>query len=182
MSGAGEGTQIPPPAIWGPHFWKTMDYVARAYGDSPSPQQRDAARQFFRALQYLLPCEKCCGHYRNMMTRRPLEQHLLNGDALRAWVAACKEEVSERVAGERGVSRVSYARRPNIIVHTASHPDQPLRAGGPLSSAYTPTNRRRAVSGSEAAAATAAPRPRGPFASRPAPAAENPGGGCGCGK
>lgn len=163
-----------PPSVWGPHFWKTMDYVARSCGDHPTPEKREAARQFFLSLQHLLPCEKCCGHYQDLLRRRPVEPNLHCGEALCAWVSACKAEVSERVSSERGLPRGVVGRRPNVVVHPAGVSDQPVR--GTEAVGYTPANRRRAAAQAAAQPAVAA---RGAYGSRPLAAKP---GGCGCGK
>ena len=62
-----------PPNVWGPFFWNTIHIITLAYPSDPDEQTKQAAKDFFYSLQYLLPCSICKEHYRNHLAKYPPE-------------------------------------------------------------------------------------------------------------
>ena len=62
-----------PPNVWGPFFWNTIHIITLAYPSDPDEQTKQAAKDFFYSLQYLLPCSICKEHYRNHLANYPPE-------------------------------------------------------------------------------------------------------------
>lgn len=51
------------PDRWGGVFWDTLHFVSLGYPvRDPSPEMRQAAFEFLRALPFLLPCKVCREH------------------------------------------------------------------------------------------------------------------------
>lgn len=88
---------LPLPKEWGPHVWYTIDVFAKGYGEEPTPELRVAAKNFFESLGELLPCEKCRGHYRELLVERPVVDHLSSQTELELWVAWVKAEVKQKI-------------------------------------------------------------------------------------
>ena len=59
------------PKIWGPKTWKSIHYMAFAYPEQPTDEQKQAASNLLYSLQYLLPCEKCRNHYAAYIAQNP---------------------------------------------------------------------------------------------------------------
>ncbi len=53
------------PCWWGAHLWQTIYCMVAVYPDTPSKEQIDSIRNFFKGLKYLLPCEGCQESYTN---------------------------------------------------------------------------------------------------------------------
>ena len=51
------------PSLWGPCAWKFLHFVAFAYPNAPTDEQRERHATFFRALADVLPCAQCRRHY-----------------------------------------------------------------------------------------------------------------------
>lgn len=63
------------PAIWGPHFWTTLHTIAEFYPENPTEEDIQSFENLFNSLKYLLPCEKCKLHYRELQLHaRPFSQ------------------------------------------------------------------------------------------------------------
>jgi len=63
------------PTVWGPHFWMTFHTIAEFYPSNPTEEDIDAFENLFHSLNYLLPCEKCKLHYRELQLHaRPRNQ------------------------------------------------------------------------------------------------------------
>lgn len=58
--------------IWGPHFWMTMYSVAISYPENPDDQLKEQTKNFFNAIQYLLPCDECKQHYGKLLADYPI--------------------------------------------------------------------------------------------------------------
>ena len=59
------------PARWGKHVWKSLHYIAHAFPEQPSEQQKQAALQVMQSLAHLLPCAKCREHYAAYLAEAP---------------------------------------------------------------------------------------------------------------
>jgi FAD-linked sulfhydryl oxidase len=59
------------PQAWGPKLWKSLHYIAFAYPEQPSDEQKRAALGLLQALGQLLPCEKCRQHYSAYLAEFP---------------------------------------------------------------------------------------------------------------
>ena len=66
------------PDIWGPHGWKFIHMIALAYPDSPSDEKKKHYKDFFTAIQHILPCSICANNYtKNITTELPITDEVL---------------------------------------------------------------------------------------------------------
>jgi hypothetical protein len=75
------------PNLWGPSSWKSMHYITFGYPEQPSEEVKNNTYNFFMALQYLLPCEKCRLDYKYHLLKNPLTEEILSSKAkLTRWL------------------------------------------------------------------------------------------------
>lgn len=86
-----------PPEIWGPIFWSTLHIVSMAYPDSPSYSEKRAAKEYFNALAFLLPCPVCRTHFSEILQAMPVESWLDNRGSLMEWVWKVHNQVNVRL-------------------------------------------------------------------------------------
>lgn len=79
---------------WGPALWQSLHAISFAYPDTPSPSDQSAYYNFFTALQYVIPCVKCRGHYATMLAESPIR--LESREALARWLVDRHNEVNVR--------------------------------------------------------------------------------------
>jgi hypothetical protein len=86
-----------PPEVWGPIFWATIHITALGYPDQPSYSEKKAAKEYFNALPYLLPCPVCRDHFREVLQGIPIEPWLDNRKSLIEWTVMAHNKVNERL-------------------------------------------------------------------------------------
>lgn len=90
-----QNTDINPldPKAWGPHGWAFMEAIVFHYPDNPTPEEKQAALNFFDSLMLLLPCEKCRKHY--IENRKVLKINVSSKDKLSRWLVDFHNEVNK---------------------------------------------------------------------------------------
>lgn len=83
------------PKSWGPHFWFVMRCIAANYPDNPTNDDKYRIIKFYRSLKYLLPCEKCQHHYREILRNYPIERNVKNKNELTRWVEKIYKKINE---------------------------------------------------------------------------------------
>lgn len=86
-----------PPEVWGPVFWSTLHIVSLSYADEPTYAEKRAAKEFYSALPYVLPCPVCREHFREVLQALPVENWLDNRNSLVEWVWMAHNRVNERL-------------------------------------------------------------------------------------
>ena len=99
-----------PPEVWGPIFWSTMHLVSLAYPDQPTYAEKRAAKEFYNALAYILPCPVCRSHFSEILKGLPVETWLDNRESLVEWVWTVHNRVNQRL-GKPETSREEFHRR-----------------------------------------------------------------------
>lgn len=85
------------PAVWGPIFWTTMHIVSLGYSQTPTPQERDAAVQFFESLKYTIPCPICRTHYSAFLETMPVRKAVTSRNDLVFWVFTLHNAVNTKL-------------------------------------------------------------------------------------
>jgi hypothetical protein len=66
------------PDTWGPHGWKFIHFLALAYPNEPTDEQKKNYKTFFEALQPVLPCSLCANNYKRHITEElPITEAVL---------------------------------------------------------------------------------------------------------
>ena len=83
--------------LWGPSAWKFLHAASFSYPDNPSAEKREAARELFRSLKFMLPCEECSSHYCCEYDKDPVDNHLDSRYDLSSWLVNFHNKVNERL-------------------------------------------------------------------------------------
>lgn len=101
------------PRVWGTHLWATMHRLSLSYPQfDPKPEQRKAARDFFRSIKEMLPCVSCRHHYGEHFDKTFDESTLDSRVALARWVYDLHESVNKRLGKPTGV--VAFEQLPEL--------------------------------------------------------------------
>jgi hypothetical protein len=96
-----------PPEVWGPIFWSTLHIVSLAYPDQPTYSEKRAAKEFFNALPFLLPCPVCRTHFSEVVQALPVETWLDDRKSLTEWVWMAHNRVNAKL-GKAEVSMADF--------------------------------------------------------------------------
>lgn len=66
------------PVIWGPHAWVFLDSVILTMPDVLDSNQIILYTNFFKSLQFLLPCKTCKLHYGLYLDENPLTEKIVS--------------------------------------------------------------------------------------------------------
>lgn len=84
------------PSVWGPHAWIFLESICLAYPKNPTEEDRINTKNFFIALQYVLPCYGCRINYAKHMSSRPLtDKDLSSKESLMRWIINLHNDVNE---------------------------------------------------------------------------------------
>jgi hypothetical protein len=83
------------PKTWGPAYWKMLHYMTFAYPDNPTENDKTDVINFFKALQPMLPCQKCRNNFNNHLKKFPLDENALSSKLnLIIWLINIHNEVN----------------------------------------------------------------------------------------
>ena len=99
-----------PPEVWGPMFWSTLHIVSLAYPAEPSYSEKRAAKEFFNALAFLLPCPVCREHFKEVLQGMPIDSWLDNRNSLIEWVWSAHNRVNAKL-GKREITQAEFYQR-----------------------------------------------------------------------
>jgi hypothetical protein len=88
--------------VWGPHFWKTLFYVAMGYPVeiTSSPCHRTVKKQFYNfyaSLQWTLPCGWCLESYRRFFQEDSVCESLDSRLSLMKWLYRLRDKVNKKL-------------------------------------------------------------------------------------
>lgn len=83
------------PKIWGPICWKLLEYITFTYPVNPTEEDKTNIRNFFTALQHVLPCQKCRNNYGIHLKKYPLDEKAVSSQKyLITWLINIHNEVN----------------------------------------------------------------------------------------
>jgi hypothetical protein len=87
------------PNVWGKHMWASIHFIALAYPDAPTEENKNTYYSFFTNLYKVLPCHKCREHLKETLTNEyPLHANFLkNKDELFKWTFNLHNIVNKRL-------------------------------------------------------------------------------------
>lgn len=74
------------PEVWGPHMWFFLHTISFNYPDAPTQQDKDDMKSFIYAFQKIIPCDKCKNHFKQHLTKFPVENYLSSKKEFAEWV------------------------------------------------------------------------------------------------
>lgn len=73
------------PNVWGKSTWATIHYIALAYPEFPTLEDKQKYKAFYLALGPVLPCHKCSVNYQRHLQELPIDAHLASKASLFEW-------------------------------------------------------------------------------------------------
>ena len=73
------------PALFGPHLWATMHYIALGAPDVLNDSQRTFYKNFYNHLPFIIPCSSCGEHLTENLAKLPIDDALGGSAALFKW-------------------------------------------------------------------------------------------------
>ena len=92
------------PKLWGPQGWILMEYSALGFPDKPTEEDKKRYKTFFESVAYTLPCSECRENYQKHIKELPIDEYLINSNALYYWVIEMKNKVNK----SRGKDKVAF--------------------------------------------------------------------------
>lgn len=83
------------PHIWGGSAWKFLHIIALSYPNNPSSKDKENYKNFLLNLQNVLPCQKCCDHFRKNVSKYNINNYLSDPHKLFSWVVTIQNEVQK---------------------------------------------------------------------------------------
>lgn len=84
--------------LWGPDAWNTMHAITYSYPkDNPTSEEKRDMREFFEAIADVLPCFECRKHFKSMMRKYPVVEHLSSRRDLTRWLIDRHNDVNRRL-------------------------------------------------------------------------------------
>jgi len=74
------------PNIWGPKMWFSLHSITFTYPFKPDCEQKERFKNFFKSLEYILPCKICRVHYSKNIRKNPIDNNLDNRKSLVHWL------------------------------------------------------------------------------------------------
>lgn len=84
------------PEVWGPSFWFVFHTISINYPENPSYVQKRNHHDFFKSMQYILPCEICRKHYSQFFKKYPIDPFLENKESLVKWTIMIHNQVNKK--------------------------------------------------------------------------------------
>ena len=85
------------PNFWGPHGWIFLHTITMNYPNNPTNDDKQIYSNFFKSLQYILPCKKCADNYSKNLNDFPIENSLDTKDDLIKWLIDIHNEVNKEL-------------------------------------------------------------------------------------
>jgi len=107
------------PNVWGPPLWRLLHTLAEKAGKQTNPiliaDERRAWISFLKAVEMVIPCQRCKAHYTKWRTTHRLEQFMnysptVFREEARKWLWGLHSEVNE----ERNVTNLALSDLPSI--------------------------------------------------------------------
>ena len=84
------------PEVWGPSFWFVLHTISINYPENPTYVEKRNHHDFFKSMQFVLPCNICRTHYSQFFKKYPVEPFLENKESLVKWVIMIHNQVNKK--------------------------------------------------------------------------------------
>jgi hypothetical protein len=108
------------PDVWGPVGWKFIHFIALAYPQNPTDEQKLHYKTFFESIHNVLPCIICSNNYKKHLEELPLnDETLKNKEALLRWSI----DMHNKVNRENNKPVLSYEDAINLMLNNFNNND-----------------------------------------------------------
>lgn len=100
--------------IWGPYFWVSLFAVAFGYPIEPSSEQKKHYLEYFKTVQYVLPCKYCRNSYSHFIISEPTvlrDDVFESRNSLTKWVYELRNRVNQKLQVNYGTSYESVVEK-----------------------------------------------------------------------
>ena len=98
------------PKLWGPSAWYFLHSVTFSYPENPTQKEKKSLKDFFRSLEFLLPCDVCKLNFKHHFNEDPIDGHLNSREEVIKWLI----NIHNKVNIETGKPILSY----ETVLHT----------------------------------------------------------------
>lgn len=85
------------PKFWGSHAWIFLHSITMNYPKEPTDKDKQIYVNFFKELQYIIPCEKCAYNYKRHLEDFPIEEALETREMMIQWLINVHNEVNKEL-------------------------------------------------------------------------------------
>jgi len=90
------------PDIWGKHLWYSIHFIALAFPDDPTNEEKRNYQSFFENLHKVLPCHKCSLNYVEHLIEKPITfAELSNSETLFRWTVDIHNLVNKETSKDQ---------------------------------------------------------------------------------
>ena len=91
--------------VWGPPMWHTLHIVSFNYPINPTKKQKKEYFNFFKSIQYILPCGKCRENLKNNLKTNAFNMKVFkNRHTLSKWVYDLHETINKMLGKYSGLT------------------------------------------------------------------------------
>jgi len=91
-------------------FWSVIHIAALGYSDEPSYAEKRAAKEFYNAFVYMLPCPICRDHLGEILKVIPVDSWLDNRKSLTEWTWMLHNQVNQKL-GKSAITQEQFFQR-----------------------------------------------------------------------
>lgn len=85
-------------SVWGPPMWHTLHTISFNYKVKPSQEDKNHYYNYFKMLQYIIPCKYCRDNYKKNLKKLKFNKSVFkNRDSLSRFVYKLHEEVNKNL-------------------------------------------------------------------------------------
>lgn len=99
--------------IWGPHFWRSMDFVAHNFPEIPTEENIQDYQHYYRIIGKVLPCKYCRESYQKFINEIPI--NFRNRNEITRWVYEIHNKVNQKLGVNYGITYEDYCERYNAF-------------------------------------------------------------------
>lgn len=108
------------PCWWGSHLWQTIYFLVAVYPDNPTVQEKEAIKNFFFTLKFLLPCEGCKKSYCKFSEEKDTSiiniDNFKNRDNLILFVYNLRQKVNDKLSHEYYITPNYFKQKLNYML------------------------------------------------------------------
>jgi hypothetical protein len=92
-------------SVWGPSMWHSLHTISFNYPVKPTKQDKTRYLEFFKSLQFILPCKYCRDNYKKNIKQVPLNMNTMkNRHTFSLWLYNLHEEINKMLGKKSNLS------------------------------------------------------------------------------
>ena len=92
-------------AVWGPTLWHSLHTISFNYPVKPTKEDKDNYYNYFKAIQFVLPCRYCRDNYKDNLKKLKFgKKYFKDRETLSKFVYTLHEMVNKNLGKESGLT------------------------------------------------------------------------------